>query len=162
MHPKKLSIPSFRPTVYQDFFTPENAALDIAAAVTGSASLLSRNIWRKRLEILGEEVFRNELFLFWSDLRAGEEVRRRERVFTARLKVSRYSIIRAMNRLLKLAGSDTLQRMQTSLIDRQIPCKKLHAHRKHPYRHSVSLGLFMYRTRSAFATSSRTAGKRSD
>jgi hypothetical protein len=85
MHPKKLSIPSFRPTVYQDFFTPENAALDIAAAVTGSASLLSRNIWRKRLEILGEEVFRNELFLFWSDLRAGEEVRRRERVFTARL-----------------------------------------------------------------------------
>ena len=85
MHPKKLSIPSFRPTVYQDFFTPENAALDIAAAVTGSASLLSRNIWRKRLEILGEEAFRNELFLFWSDLRAGEEVRRRERVFTARL-----------------------------------------------------------------------------
>ena len=34
----------------------------------------------------------------------------------ARLKVSRYSIIRAMNRLLKLAGSDTLQWMQTSLI----------------------------------------------
>ena len=32
----------------------------------------------------------------------------------ARLKVSRYSIIRAMNRLLKLADSDTLQRMQTS------------------------------------------------
>ena len=29
----------------------------------------------------------------------------------ARLKVSRYSIIRAMNRLLKLADSDTLQRM---------------------------------------------------
>ena len=42
-----------------------------------------------------------------------------------RLKVSRYSIIRAMNRLLKLADNDTLQRMQTSLIDRQIPCKKL-------------------------------------
>jgi len=32
----------------------------------------------------------------------------------ARLKVSRYSIIRAMNRLLKLADSDTLQRMQKS------------------------------------------------
>ena len=32
----------------------------------------------------------------------------------ARLKVSRYSIIRAMNRFLKLADSDTLQRMQTS------------------------------------------------
>ena len=32
----------------------------------------------------------------------------------ARLKVSRYSIIRAMNRLLKLADSDTLQRIQTS------------------------------------------------
>ena len=32
----------------------------------------------------------------------------------ARLKVSRYSIIRAMNRLLKLADNDTLQRMQTS------------------------------------------------
>ena len=85
MNPKKLTIPSFRPNAYQDFFTPENATLDIAAAVTGSASLLSRNIWRKRLEILGEEAFRNELFLFWSDLRAGEEVRRRERVFTARL-----------------------------------------------------------------------------
>ena len=34
----------------------------------------------------------------------------------ARLKVSRYSIIRAMNRLLKLAYSDTLQRMQKSPI----------------------------------------------
>ena len=34
----------------------------------------------------------------------------------ARLKVSRYSIIRAMNRFLKLADSDTLQWMQTSLI----------------------------------------------
>jgi len=32
----------------------------------------------------------------------------------ARLKVSRYSIIRAMNRLLKLAYSDTLERMQKS------------------------------------------------
>ena len=32
----------------------------------------------------------------------------------ARLKVSRYSIIRAMNRLLKLADNDTFQRMQTS------------------------------------------------
>ena len=85
MNPKKLAIPSFRPNAYQDFFDPTKTALDIAAAVTGSASLLSRNIWRKRLEIIGEESFRNELFLFWSDLRAGEEVRRRERVFTARL-----------------------------------------------------------------------------
>ena len=32
----------------------------------------------------------------------------------ARLKVSRYSIIRAMNRFLKLADSDTLERMQKS------------------------------------------------
>ena len=32
----------------------------------------------------------------------------------ARLRVSRYSIIRAMNRLLKLADSDTLERMQKS------------------------------------------------
>jgi hypothetical protein len=85
MHPKKLSIPSFKPTIYQDFFDPANTALDIAAAVTGSSSLLSRNIWRKRLEILGEEVFRNTLFLFWSDLRAGEDVRNRARAFTARL-----------------------------------------------------------------------------
>ena len=85
MNPKKLAITSFRPNAYQDFFDPTKTALDIAAAVTGSASLLSRNIWRKRLEIIGEESFRNELFLFWSDLRAGEEVRRRERVFTARL-----------------------------------------------------------------------------
>ena len=85
MHPKKLSIPSFRPNAYQDFFDPTKTALDIAAAVTGSASLLSRNIWRKRLEIIGEEAFRNTLFLFWSDLRAGEGARSRARAFTARL-----------------------------------------------------------------------------
>ena len=85
MHPKKLSIPSFRPTVYQDFFNPENTALDIAAAVTSTASLLSRNVWRKRLAVVRENAFRYELYLFWCDLRAGEEVRSRARAFTARL-----------------------------------------------------------------------------
>ena len=85
MNPKKLAIPSFRPNAYQDFFDPAKTALDIAAAVTGSASLLSRNIWRKRLSVLGEETFRHTLFLFWSDLRAGEGVRNRARAFTARL-----------------------------------------------------------------------------
>ena len=85
MNPKKLAIPSFRPNAYQDFFDPTKTALDIAAAVTGTTSLLSRNIWRKRLEIIGEEAFRNTLFLFWSDLRAGEGVRSRARAFTARL-----------------------------------------------------------------------------
>ena len=85
MNPQKLAIPSFRPCTYQDFFDPSNTALDIAAAVTDSASLLSRNIWRKRLEVLGEETFRHTLFLFWSDLRAGEGVRSKARAFTARL-----------------------------------------------------------------------------
>ena len=85
MNPQKLAIPCFKPMAYNDFFDPSVTALDIAAAVTGSASLLSRNIWRKRLGILGEEVFRNALFLFWSDLRAGEAVRSKARAFTARL-----------------------------------------------------------------------------
>lgn len=85
MNPQKLTIPCFKPMAYNDFFDPSVTALDIAAAVTGSASLLSRNIWRKRLVILGEEVFRNALFLFWSDLRAGEAVRSKARAFTARL-----------------------------------------------------------------------------
>ena len=85
MNPKKLAIPSFRPNAYQDFFDPAKTALDIAAAVTGSASLLSRNIWRKRLSVLGEDTFRYTLFLFWCDLRAGEGVRSRARAFTARL-----------------------------------------------------------------------------
>ena len=75
----------FLPTCYDDFTDPAHAPLDMAADVTGSHTLLSRGIWRKRLEIAGEQVFRNVLFLFWSDLRAGEPVRSRARVFTTRL-----------------------------------------------------------------------------
>ena len=75
----------FLPACYDDFFDPAHAPLDMAADVTGSHALLSRGIWRKRLEIAGEQVFRNALFLFWSDLRAGEPVRSRARVFTTRL-----------------------------------------------------------------------------
>jgi hypothetical protein len=75
----------FLPTRYDDFFDPRHAALDIAAAVTGSHTLLSRHIWRKRLEAIGEETFRDILFLFWSDLKAGESVRSRARALTARL-----------------------------------------------------------------------------
>ena len=75
----------FQPTRYEDFFDPAHTALDIAAAVTGSHTLLSRHIWRKRLEAIGEETFREILFLFWSDLRAGESVRSRARALTARL-----------------------------------------------------------------------------
>ena len=56
-----------------------------AADVTGSYSRLSRNIWRKRLKIIGGDAFRYALFEFWSDLRAGEEVFSRARAFTARL-----------------------------------------------------------------------------
>lgn len=75
----------FRPDRYEDFFDPSHAALDIAADLTGSQTLLSRHIWRKRLDAIGEEAFREVLFLFWSDLRAGESVRSRERALTARL-----------------------------------------------------------------------------
>ena len=54
----------------------------------------------------------------------------------ARLKVSRYSIIRAMNRFLKLADSDTLQRMQTSpmaadILDRFLARNYTHSENIH-------------------------------
>ena len=76
---------TFRPECYDDFFDPAHVALDVAAAVTESHTLLSRHIWRKRLDMLGEDRFREILFLFWSDLRAGESVRSRARALTARL-----------------------------------------------------------------------------
>jgi len=78
----------FLPTCYDDFMDPAVAPLDMAASITGAYSLLSRNIWRKRLNIVGEPVFRKALFLFWCDLRAGESVRSRARVFTARLNAA--------------------------------------------------------------------------
>jgi hypothetical protein len=78
-------IPVIKLAAYQDFFDPANAPLDLAAAVTNTASLLSRNVWRKRLASVGENAFRYELYLFWCDLRAGEEVHSRPRAFTARL-----------------------------------------------------------------------------
>ena len=85
MNRTKRAIPSLKLTAYQDFFDPANAPLDIAAYIAETSSLLSRNIWRKRLMVLGEECFRYELYLFWCDLRAGEEVRNKARAFTARL-----------------------------------------------------------------------------
>lgn len=85
MNRTRHSISAFKPTCYQDFMDPANAPLDLAAAVTSTASLLSRNVWRKRLAVVGENAFRYELYLFWCDLRAGEEVRSRARAFTARL-----------------------------------------------------------------------------
>ena len=78
----------FLPTCYDDFMDPAVAPLDMAADITGAYSLLSRNIWRKRLNIVGESVFRKALFLFWCDLRAGESVRSRARAFTARLNAA--------------------------------------------------------------------------
>ena len=75
----------FLPTCYDDFNDPAYAPLDMAADITGTYALLSRNIWRKRLEIVGERVFRKALFLFWCDLNAGESVRNKARVFTSRL-----------------------------------------------------------------------------
>lgn len=75
----------FLPTCHDDFCDPAYAPLDMAADVTGAHSLLSRNIWRKRLAIVGEQAFRRELFLFWCDLKAGESVRSRARAFTSRL-----------------------------------------------------------------------------
>ena len=77
--------PMTKITGYDDIFNPARATLDLAADVTGSYSRLSRNIWRKRLKIIGGDAFRYALFEFWSDLRAGEEVFSRARAFTARL-----------------------------------------------------------------------------
>ena len=77
----------FLPTCYDDFTDPAHAPLDMAAY-----SLLSRNIWRKRLEIVGEQVFRKALFLLWCDLRAGESVRSKARVFTSRLNKAAWEI----------------------------------------------------------------------
>ena len=70
---------------YEDFFNPAHVTLDIAAAVTGSYTLLSRHIWRKRLVKIGDGLFRGILFEFWSDLNSGESVRSRARALTARL-----------------------------------------------------------------------------
>ena len=78
----------FLPTCYDDFMDISVAPLDLAASITGTYALLSRNIWRKRLNNIGERVFRKILFLFWSDLRAGESVRSRARAFTARLNAA--------------------------------------------------------------------------
>ena len=75
----------FMPTCSCDFYDPAYAPLDMAAEVTGSHTLLSRHIWGRKLEQTGERAFRKTLFLFWADLRAGEEVRSRPRAFSARL-----------------------------------------------------------------------------
>ena len=85
MNCTKRTVPQFEPTAYEDFFDAAKAPLDLAACIAETSSLFSRNIWRKRLEALGEECFRYELYLFWCDLRAGEEVRSRAKAFTARL-----------------------------------------------------------------------------
>ena len=82
----------FLPTCYDDFNDQAHAPLDMAADITGAYSLLSRNIWRKRLEIVGEQVFRKALFLFWCDLNAGESVRSKARAFTARLNKAVWEI----------------------------------------------------------------------
>ena len=42
----------FRPDRYEDFFDPSCTALDIAAVVTGSHTLLSRHIWRQFRSLL--------------------------------------------------------------------------------------------------------------
>ena len=86
--PNAPTLSRFLPTCYDDFMDPSVAPLDLAASITGTYALLSRNIWRKRLNIIGEQVFRKALFLFWSDLRAGESVRSKARAFTARLNAA--------------------------------------------------------------------------
>ena len=73
------------PKGYDDIMNPAYPALDLAARLTNSPTRLSRNIWRKRLVALGEERFREILYQFWADLRAGEDVHTRARALTARL-----------------------------------------------------------------------------
>lgn len=82
----------FMPTCYDDFYDPAYAPLDMAAEVTGSHTLLSRHIWGRKLEQTGEQVFRKALFLLWCDLRAGESVRSKARVFTSRLNKAAWEI----------------------------------------------------------------------
>ena len=80
-----LTINAPMPKGYDDIMNPAYPALDLAARLTNSPTRLSRNIWRKRLAALGEERFREVLYQFWADIRAGEEVRTRARALTARL-----------------------------------------------------------------------------
>lgn len=85
MNDTTLTINAPMPKGYDDIMNPAYPALDLAARLTNSPTRLSRNIWRKRLAALGEERFRETLYQFWADLRAGEEVRARSRALTARL-----------------------------------------------------------------------------
>ena len=44
-------------TGYPDFFALEDSPLDLVTVVGESPSLLSRKVWRKRLEVIEEEAF---------------------------------------------------------------------------------------------------------
>ena len=44
-------------TGYPDFFALEDSPLDLVAVVGESPSLLSRKVWRKRLEVIEDEAF---------------------------------------------------------------------------------------------------------
>ena len=57
-------------TSYEDIMNDRALALDLAAEIGRSATVWSRNTWRKRLARLGEYRFRLELYYFWRELGA--------------------------------------------------------------------------------------------
>ena len=79
----------FMPTCYDDFTDPAHAPLDMAADITGAYSLLSRNIWRKRLA------------------RGSSQTQ-----IAANLRMSRHRICRRMNAMRRRLGCATLRRLR--------------------------------------------------
>ena len=77
------------PTCYDDFTDPAHAPLDMAADITGAYSLLSRNIWRKRLA------------------RGSSQTQ-----IAANLRMSRHRICRRMNAMRRRLGCATLRRLR--------------------------------------------------
>ena len=70
---------------YEDVMDPRQLALDLAAEIAQSNTAWSRNTWRKRLYLIGEDRFWLELYYLWSEIRQGEVPRNRAATLTARL-----------------------------------------------------------------------------
>ena len=66
------------------FFDPTFDAVIMAVAVTGDGASARR--WRQACQRVGEDVFRQELFSFYREIRAGEDCNNRGATLNARLK----------------------------------------------------------------------------
>ena len=68
------------------FFSGKHDAVILARAVTGDNKRLSCRTWRKEIARIGEDMFLQELFTFWREIRAGEDCQNRGAAFTKRIK----------------------------------------------------------------------------